>query len=321
MKIDPVWLEVSLLVDGEMAEATAEVLGRYVSGGVVIESTEIFDDPEGEGYPIGLLRVCGYLPVDESLDDNKRSIEEALWYLGRIRPMPDPVYKPIEETNWVESWKNHYHPVLVGERLVVVPAWLENDMLARIEVRIDPGMAFGTGTHPTTQLCLLILEKYVGKSDPMKPPEFSGLEMIDVGCGSGILSIAGIKLGVENALGVDIDPEAIAAARKNAVVNRISDRLDLEIGSVKDVLAGNYAMQRAPLVVANILAPVLIRLLGVGLGDLLTPGGNLILSGILEEQEPEVTRAVQDNGLVLVDRFQQEDWVALVVSKIEHSQE
>lgn len=153
----------------------------------------------------------------------------------------------------------------------------------------------------------------------MISPEYSGLEMIDVGCGSGILSIAGIKMGVENALGIDIDPEAIAAARKNAVVNRVSDRLDLEIGTVEDVIAGNYAMRRAPLVVANILAPVLIRLFIEGLGDLLSPGGNLILSGILEDQEAEVIRAVQENGLGLVDRLQQEDWVALVVSKIERS--
>lgn len=319
MNIDAVWLEVSLLVDGEMAEATAEVLGRYVSGGVVIESTDIADDPDGEGHPVGKLRVCGYLPVDESLERNRRSIEEALWYLGRIHPLPDPVFKPIGETNWVESWKNHYHPVLIGERLVVVPAWLENDKPARIEVRIDPGMAFGTGTHPTTQLCLLILEKYLGKSEQMISPEYSGLEMIDVGCGSGILSIAGIKMGVENALGIDIDPEAIAAARKNAVVNRVSDRLDLEIGTIENVLAGNCSLRRAPLVVANILAPVLIRLFIEGLGDLLSPGGNLILSGILEDQEAEVIRAVQENGLSLVERLQQEDWVALVVSNIERA--
>jgi len=318
MNIDAVWLEVSMLVDGEMAEATAEVLRRYVSGGVVIESTEIADDPDGEGYPVGMLRVCGYLPVDESLDKKRRSLEEALWYLGRIRPLPDPVFKAVGETNWVESWKKHYHPVPIGERLVIVPVWLENDNSARIEVCIDPGMAFGTGTHPTTQLCLLILEKYVVKPDHLIPPEFSGLEMIDVGCGSGILSIAGIKLGVENALGVDIDPEAITAARKNAELNGVSDRLDLEIGSVKDVLAGKYAMKCTPLVVANILAPVLIRLLDVGLGDLLTTGGILILSGILEEQEAEVLRAVQGKGLDIVDRLQQGDWVALVVSKIEH---
>ena len=319
MNIDAVWLEVSMLVDGEMAEATAEVLRRYVSGGVVIESTEIADDPDGEGFPVGMLRVCGYLPVDESLDKKRQSLEEALWYLGRIRPLPDPVFKAVGETNWVESWKKHYHPVPVGERLVIVPVWLENDNPARIEICIDPGMAFGTGTHPTTQLCLLILEKYLGKSEQMISPEYSGLEMIDVGCGSGILSIAGIKMGVENALGIDIDPEAIAAARKNAVVNRVSDRLDLEIGTVEDVLAGNYALRRAPLVVANILAPVLIRLFIEGLGDLLSPGGNLILSGILEDQEAEVIRAVQENGLSLVERLQQEDWVALVVSNIERA--
>ncbi len=321
MKNDAVWIEVSLLVDGEIAEATAEVLGRYVSHGVVIESTEIADDPEGEGYPVGKLRVCGYLPVDENLDRNRRSIEEALWYLGRIRPMPSPVFKPIGEINWVESWKKHYRPVLIGERLVVLPAWIKNEDPALIEVRIEPGMAFGTGTHPTTQLCLLILEKYLGSSEQMIRPEISYPEMIDVGCGSGILSIAGIKLGVETVLGVDIDPQAIAAARKNAEVNHVSDHLDFEIGSVKDVHAGIFALKCAPLVVANILAPVLIRLLGDGLDDLLSPGGFLVLSGILEDQEAEVLRVLQEHGLDLVDRFQQEDWVALVSSKQDHLQE
>lgn len=317
MESKEIWLEVSLLVDGEMAEAVAEVLGRYVSGGVVIESTQIADETDGAGYPVGKLRVCGYLPVEKDLENNRQRLEEALWYLGRIRPLPDPVFKPITETNWVEAWKDHYQPVTVGERLVIVPAWLELEASPRIEVRIDPGMAFGTGTHPTTQLCLEILENILEHKDRLITSENSSLDLVDVGCGSGILSIAGIKLGVQRALGIDVDPDAIAAARENAAMNNVSDRLELEVGSVIDVRSGNYAIRRAAVVLANILAPVLVRLLGEGLGDLLTLRGKLVLSGILSEQETEVVTAVYGNGLRLESRFQQDDWVALVVSKIE----
>lgn len=305
-----------MLVDGEMAEAVAEVLGRYVSGGVVIESTEIVDEVDGAGYPVGKLRVCGYLLVDENLEDNQQHLVQALWYLGRIRSLPDPVFKPIAETNWVESWKEHFHPVTIGDRLVIVPAWLEVEESARLVVRINPGMAFGTGTHPTTQLCLEILEQLLEKKDQLITPELPNLEMIDVGCGSGILSIAGIKLGVKRALGIDVDPDAITAARENAALNKVSNHFELEVGSLVDVNAGKYTIQKAPLVVANILASVLVRLLGEGLGDLLTPGGKLVLSGILTEQEISVTRAVHRSGLELVDRLQQNDWVAFVVSKM-----
>jgi ribosomal protein L11 methyltransferase len=177
-------------------------------------------------------------------------------------------------------------------------------------------MAFGTGTHPTTQLCLGILENILEHKDRLITSQSPGLDMIDVGCGSGILSIAGIKLGVQRALGIDVDADAIKAACENAALNNVSDRLELEIGSVIDVRSGNYAIRRAAVVAANILAPVLVRLLGESLGDLLTPRGKLVLSGILSEQETEVLTAVSGYGLRLESRLQQDDWVALVVSKM-----
>jgi ribosomal protein L11 methyltransferase len=309
------WIEVSLQVDGELAEAVAEVLGRYVSGGVVIESTEIVDEPNGEGYPVGLMRVCGYLPVDEKLDESRQRLNEALWYLGRIRPLPQPVFTPVYETNWMESWKQHYRPISVGTHILIIPAWMEKPGGERLVISIDPGMAFGTGTHPTTQLCLEILENLLVQNEQrlgLNPRE-SGI--IDVGCGSGILSIAALKLGLGWAVGIDIDADAIATAQQNAAVNDVADRLELGVGSVAEIKAGEFTYRRAPLVVANILAVVLVRLLCEGLGDLLIPNGLLVLSGILEEQEEQVVKAVEDNGLMLVDRFQQADWVALVVSK------
>ena len=208
------WIEVSLLVDGEMAEAVAEVLARYVSGGVVISSTAIEAGLEDVGRVVGPLKVAAYLPEDENLEDVRRKIEEGLYYLGRIRPLPPATFTAIQETNWVETWKEHYHPIPVGQRLIILPSWYENPEPSRIPIIIEPGMAFGTGTHPTTQICLELLEAHWPGSSP--PPS-----IIDIGCGSGILTIAASKLGAARLLGVDIDAEALDNARQNADLNGV----------------------------------------------------------------------------------------------------
>ncbi len=305
------WLEISLVVDGEMAEAVSEVLARYVPGGVVVESTQISPDPNGEGFPVGPLRVCGYLPVDANLEGNRQRLEEALWYLGRIRPLPAIQYNTLVETDWSEAWKQHYHPIPVGEKLMVLPAWIKATDSERIPIYIDPGMAFGTGTHPTTQLCLEMLEAWIMSSHKQ---DISGA--IDVGCGSGILSLAALKLGVERALGVDTDGQAIKVARKNAAQNRVLDRLEFEVGSVGEVRAGSFTLHRAPLVMVNILAPVILRLLNLGLDKLVAPGGFMIISGILEEQVSEVDKALKGHGLRIVTQRQKEDWLALGVQRL-----
>ena len=310
------WLEVSLIVDGEMAEAVSEVLARFVSGGVVIESTEIANDSTGPGEIVGPLRVCGYLKADDQLDAERQRLEEALWHLGQIQPLPQLEYKPIAEADWSQAWKQHFHPVPIGSMLFIIPDWMDVEPGSRIVVRINPGMAFGTGTHPTTQLCLEILEdhlrmawsEYIGGDN-------SRLTMIDVGCGSGILSIAAAKLGVSHVLGVDLDPQAIEIAHRNAVVNGVQEQLEFGTGSVGEVRSGSFSIRRAPLVVANILAPVLVGLLGEGMSDLLTDQGSLILSGILEEQAGDIEAAIETNGLQLEEKRQLVDWVALVVKK------
>ena len=301
------WLEVSLVVDGEMAEAVAEVLARYVSGGVAIESTRVTADAEDEGgHAEGPLRVCGYLPVDGQLEARRQRVEEALWHLGQIRSLPEAQFRPIQEVDWAEAWKQHYHPIEVGQRLLIVPAWLEVHQPGRIPVKIDPGMAFGTGTHPTTQLCLDALDEILRSSVDVT-------EVIDVGCGSGILSIAALKLGARHALAVDIDAEAVDAARQNAALNQVLDKMEIDQGSVGEILGGQFSLRQAPVVIANILAPVLVRLFGVGLGELVASGGWLILSGILAEQVEEVLVAAEQHGFRLVAERRSGDWVALVV--------
>ncbi|HEY9086946.1 MAG TPA: 50S ribosomal protein L11 methyltransferase [Anaerolineaceae bacterium] len=302
---DPRWLEVSLTVDGELAEAIADVLGRFVSNGVVVESGVRYNDAEDEGTPVGPVRIYGYMAIDENIEETRQRLLESLYYLGRIRPLPEPEFRAIEDEDWMASWKQHYKPIPIGKRLIVVPVWIEIANDGRIPVRIDPSMAFGTGTHPTTQLCLEMIEKYV------QP----GQTVIDVGCGSGILSIAAIKVGATHALAVDIDTASVRSTRENAEANQVSEWIETGLGSVDEVRNGQFTLRRAPVVLANILAPVIIRLFDAGLADLLETPGKMVLSGILVEQAPAVIEAAQAKGLRFIEQIQQGDWVAIALEK------
>ncbi|MCQ3938208.1 MAG: 50S ribosomal protein L11 methyltransferase [Chloroflexi bacterium] len=314
------WLEISLTVDGELAESVADVLARFAPNGVMTEQGVKFNDEEDEGTATGPITVRAYLEVNDQLEETRQKIEESLHYLGMIQPVPVPAYRQLADQNWMEAWKQHYKPILIGERLLILPAWLENPDPKRIPIKIDPGMAFGTGTHPTTQLCLELMERSFdnrplttddGKSSIVHRPS----SVIDVGCGSGILSIAALKLGAEKVLGVDIDIESVRNSRENADLNGIGDELILGQGSVAEVLAGQFAFKSAPLVVANILAPVLIRLFEAGLADLIEPNGEIILSGILDHQAESVVEAGQARGLKRGETRQMKDWVAISMSK------
>jgi ribosomal protein L11 methyltransferase len=299
------WLEVSLVVDGELAEAVAEVLARFAPNGVVIESTAIEENLESGGSPVGPLRVCAYLPMDTKTEKTRQQIEESLWYLGRIQTIPAPIFKPIQEVNWADNWKEHYHPIPIGKSLIIVPPWLNSPDKTRISIQINPGMAFGTGTHPSTQLCLEMLEDHTPR----------GGDILDIGCGSGILSIAAVKLGAERAFGVDVNPDAILNAYENAGVNGVEDHVVFARGSLREVKSGLVEIKAAPLVMANILAHILKKLLDGGLGDLVSPGGTLLLSGILEEQMSEISTKVDHEGFHLIDQLQVEDWVAIAVQR------
>lgn len=305
------WLEVSLTVNGELAEAVADVLARFAYSGVMMEQGVKYTDEEDAGTPTGPITVRAYLEVNDDLEETRQKLEESLYYLGMIQPLPAASYKEIADQNWMEAWKQHYKPILIGTRLVIVPAWMDSPEPNRVAIKIDPGMAFGTGTHPTTQLCLELLENYFDQS---KIVNRKSKMVIDVGCGSGILSIAAIKLGAEKALGVDIDAGSIKNARENAETNHIGEELILDVGSVGEILDGKFAFTKAPLVVANILAPVIIRLFDAGLADLIDSEGAIILSGILQDQEQSVVEAGQVKGLRLRERRQMGDWVAVTMA-------
>ncbi|OGO22702.1 MAG: hypothetical protein A2Y54_01605 [Chloroflexi bacterium RBG_16_51_16] len=325
------WLEVSLIVNGELAEAVADVLGRYAPNGVMTEQGVNYLNDEDPGTPAGPVTVRAYLAADDQLEEQRRKLDEALYYLGMIQPLPEAKYKFIQDQNWMEAWKEHYHPIPIGRRLLIVPAWVEPTQKDRVPIKIDPGMAFGTGTHPSTQLCLELIEEYFEKHSSYKvegsqrprgdSPRTALFQnditvgFIDIGCGSGILSIAALKLGANSSLAVDIDPESLANARENAVLNQIGEQLILGVGSVKEILEGKFPYRSAPLVAANILAPVILRLIENGLADTVEVGGTLILGGILEGQAESIQDAARAHGFKNLTLKSMVDWVALAFQK------
>ena len=299
------WIEVSLSVTPEQAEAVAEVLGRYTREGVVIEQLA---DPDNHSEAAKLnpqVRVFGYFFADPSAEERKQKLEEALWYLGRIQPLPPAEYKLILDQDWMEAWKKQYQPVMIGRGMVILPAWIEKEYPGRIPIRINPGMAFGTGTHPTTQLCLEFMEELV------QP----GMTVMDIGCGSGILSAAAVKLGAGHVLAVDIDPASVKSTQENCGLNGVLEQVEIAQGSVSLVRGGHFGTTSAPLVVANILSSIIMNLFDDGLGDLVDPGGRLLLSGILAYQADEIIAKAADCELVHQGTKQIEDWVALAFLK------
>ena len=302
------WIEVRMQCNGELAEALAEVLGRFVSNGVAIQNITEYDPHTHNNTPTGGMIISGYLPANEHLEEKQRKLEEALWHLGQIAPVSKPVYTPIIDDDWMAAWKKHYKPIPIGDFLLVTPAWKEPlPNPGRVIIRIDPAMAFGTGAHPTSQLCLRLLERHITPDTPV----------IDVGCGSGILSITALKLGAERVLAVDISEVALASTQENAALNQITaDVLETGKGSVEEILTGRFTLMHAPLVVVNILAPVIIRLFELGLGKLVEPGGKLLLSGILDHQGEDVLHAAGEAGFSLVEKITEGDWVAYAMMKI-----
>lgn len=297
------WLEVSVICNGEIGEAVAEVMARFAENGVVIESITEFDQNAYEQVETDNVRVLCYLAKDENVEQKSLQLQESLWHLSQISPIAAPQLQTIQDEDWMASWKNNYKPIKVGKNWLILPAWIEPDPSeTRQIIRIDPAMAFGTGTHPSTQLCLLAIEDYLKV----------GQDVIDLGCGSGILAIAALKLGASYALAVDTDDLAVEATKKNAIINKIHTNLASHRGSLDDILHGDYVIRQAPLVLANILAPVLIQLLKEGLARTISPGGKLVMAGILETQAESVIQASKTAGLNLVNQYQQDDWVALV---------
>lgn len=293
------WLEVKLTVEAEAAEAVAEVLSRYAPQGVAIDL--------GDTSTSEQVTVRAYLAHDETLAERQRQVEEGLWHLSQIWPMPEPTFTSIADQDWTASWRETLPVLHLGRRIVIKPSWREYapkpDVTRTDEIvlELDPGQAFGTGLHPTTQLCLETLETLV------QP----GMRILDLGTGTGILALAAAKLASPlEILAVDNDPNAIAVARRNARMNGVSASIRLLHGSLSDV-SGTY-----DLILANILAPVIIEMTQLGLGARLRPEGKLIASGILVEQQADVVVALQQNAMELLSARHISDWVVLVAGRM-----
>jgi ribosomal protein L11 methyltransferase len=298
------WIEISLTVDGEGAEAVADVLRRYAHQGVAIEYAfpgEVW--PEEAPSAEGLLLVRAYIPADDRAADTQRAIEEALYYLGRLYPIPTPDFRVVKEEDWAEAWKQHYHPVRVGERLLIKPAWAEVEAGPDdIVIELDPGMAFGTGTHPTTQLCLQACEWFA----------HPGLSMVDLGTGSGILSIAAAKLGCHRILARDIDQTAVRVAQENVTRNGVADRVTVQHGSLEGLTS---TARHFDLGMANITARVILSMAQEGIQHIIYPWARFIFSGIIEDQAPEVIAALDAIDLKLLGQRQMGDWMMLITQR------
>jgi ribosomal protein L11 methyltransferase len=292
------WLEIGVETDPPAGDAVAEQLGPYGEGGAVIESrpqgpARFSDNPVSTSVWVKI-----YLPA--ALWNRKRShIERILRDIRKDYSVSKARTRELGREDWAEQWKKDYEIRKVGRRIVIVPSWKTYiPKRNEIPVTMDPGMAFGTGLHPTTRLCLIALEKYLK----------TGQRVLDVGTGSGILAIAAVKLGAQSVEALDIEGAAIDAAKRNAVENGVADRIKLHLGTLKELGA---KIPPADLVLVNILAYTIIRMLP-DLKEKLRPGGLIITSGILAEFRHDVEAALKQEGFEVIEALQEEDWVSLV---------
>jgi ribosomal protein L11 methyltransferase len=299
------WLELSVEADLEAVEAVSEILTRVAPGGTSVEPAfELID--EGLGARVDASRpaiVRAYVPARDAgaAEATVDVAERALDHLRAfdLRPIGPVRTRLVDEEDWAEAWKGHFPVTRIGRRIVIRPSWRRHRARpGDVVLALDPGMAFGTGLHPTTRLCLEALESIADRGLA------TGTRVLDVGCGSGILSIAAARLGADSVLGLDIDPIAIEATTANARRNRLARRVEARVGSLPS------GEPRFDVVLANLIASVLVSL-APGLAAELRPGGRLVASGIFRDREAEVTMAFGAAGLEVVGRRASEDWVAL----------
>ncbi|MDQ2905096.1 MAG: 50S ribosomal protein L11 methyltransferase [Chloroflexota bacterium] len=304
------WLEMSVQVHPEAVEPVSELLSRYTTDGVAIEEPiELID--QGQDYRVLAgkpVLVRAYLPMDGTEEDVRQKVAEGLWHLSSLGSqfVGELKTRVVHEEDWANAWKDYYHVTHIGRRLVIRPSWREYTPGAgEVVLTLDPGMAFGTGLHPTTRLCL---EQVELRTRP-------GMQVLDVGTGSGILALAAAKLGAEHVDTIDNSSVAVESATTNAEVNGLSERITVALGTL-DAPEAQRLAGRYDLVLVNILAGV-IGSLAPSLVRVLAPGGLLIASGIIDERRPEAELPLLAAGLELADQAQLGEWWALIMRKQE----
>lgn len=299
------WLELSVSVDLEAVEAVSEILGRVASGGTSVEPTFRLVD-EGLAAEVdttGPAIVRGYLPARGKAAARAAVVATttALDHLSAfdLRPIGELRTRIVQEADWAHAWKAHFPVIRVGRRIVVRPTWRRHRRHPDDAViALDPGMAFGTGLHPTTRLCLAALEHVADRGG------LAGARVLDVGCGSGILAIGAVRLGAATVLGVDTDPIAVESTLANARHNRLARRIQARVGSLPS------GAEAHDVVLANLIASVLVSLAGE-LATELRPGGVLVASGIFVDREGAVLSAFEAVDLIVGARTAEGEWIAL----------
>ncbi|CAN5539724.1 50S ribosomal protein L11 methyltransferase [soil metagenome] len=291
------WIEIQVSADHEAVEPVVELFSQFgYQGGVAIEEP-FTQDLDGENLAVDQSKpvlVRTYLPADQFTDHIRESLENSLWHLGRMRPVGELAILTHQPQDWENAWKSHFKPVRASKRVVIRPPWHEFDAAPEnIIVTLDPGMAFGTGTHPTTRLCLELIEDHL----------VEGATVLDAGTGTGILSIAALRLGASTANAIDIDPIAVRQAAQNIELNGLQSRATVVQGDL------SYSPGQHDFVIANIITRILVEIRDTLIASV-APDGTLLLSGIIEDKEKQVLDAFGGSYLALVERRQMGDWIA-----------
>lgn len=303
------WMEITVTVSSEGEEAVTDLFYRAGSQGVAVEAPRLIQDyidagvwdyhAFGDVKLTGRCAVKGYFPDDERLAARLIVLRDDLVLLRQQNPdwYIDSDSIMVREEDWANEWKKYFKPIHIGERFMIKPTWEElspNQSDNRLVIEIDPGMAFGTGTHPTTSLCLRAIPEYVR----------GGMLVFDIGTGSGILAIASAKLGAQVQAG-DIDTMAVNIACENAALNQLAERIDFKAGNLGEVFT-----TKADVVIANIIADVIIELLPE-LKYIMKPDGVFMASGIIDMRADDVIEEMQRVGLDVIKRFDESGWVLL----------
>ena len=295
------WLELTAQVESSQAEAVAEVFGRFGYGGVAIEEEAIRDSEDEVPFPNRKrrARIRIFLPIDNSLPKKRRELEEAFTCLALKNPIK-LFPREIDEQEWGTAWRKHYKTLKVGRRLLIKPSWEDYKATAdQVVVELDPGMAFGTGQHATTRLCLVALERYL----------CPGMAVLDLGTGSGILAIAAAKLGASSVLALDINTAAVEVAKSNVQANGLCHLVTVEQGTLpRDEATGRGSFD---LVLANIVAGV-IEELADSLVSSLKPQGILIVSGIVGGRLDGVIARLEEEGSRIIEVLAEGEWRTVV---------
>ncbi len=301
------WTEITVKIPTEYTDTAAAIANMTVPYGIYIEDYSDLEKGAEEIAHIDLIdeelvgknRTESIIHIYISECDNAAEALEFLKERYKAEKIPfecDTV--GVNDADWNENWKKYFHATEIGKKLAIVPSWEEyyNSENRKI-LHIDPGAAFGTGTHATTSLCLSMLESYVSDGD----------KMLDIGCGSGILSIASVLLGAETAVGVDIDAQSVKTARENAELNGRSDKTEYIVGDLAEKVSGKFNV-----VCANIVADVVIRLLGSVRG-FMAENAVLLVSGIIDAREQDVLRAAEENGFKIKEKKYKDNWCAFAL--------